>query len=52
MEPPFDAESAVGFGIIYQPNPTPGSYVLLCEHDVAPVLHTNAFDYWPYETRP
>lgn len=55
MEPAFDAESGVDFGMIdpSQPNPqppTPGSCVLLCERDVAPILYTSGFDYWPHGT--
>lgn len=41
MEPTFDAESGIGLGIWTnptQPNPTPGSYVLLYECGVASVL--------------
>lgn len=53
MEPAFDAESGVGFGMIYLPNPAQPLALMSfsASNDVAPVLYTNAFGYWSYETR-
>lgn len=47
MEPAFDGESGVGFGMVYQPNPAQPLALMSfsASMTLAPVLYTNAFCY-------